>query len=356
MELLPKVVWDETKLLDNARRLDVLCQQHDIRWIPVTKAVCANMDIIDTLYKHGYRSLADSRIQNLQTIKKAHPDVRTYLLRLPGLSEIERVIKWADYSLVSEWETIERLDHEAKRQGKSHGIVVMVELGDLREGILPDELLDLGRKILRLSSIEWVGIGTNLTCYGGVIPTTDILTELVLLQQRVKEKLGHTLQIVSGGNSSTLPLVLNGDIPDGVNQLRLGESLFLGRETAYGNLMAGMHDDVFVLEAEIIEVKEKSSYPRGAIGQNAFGETPRFVDKGIRKRAIAGIGEQDVSSKDLVPVEEGISIIGASSDHLLLDVTDYEGDVPVGKTVSFKLGYRALLQAMTSKYVATCKK
>lgn len=350
----PRILWDEDKLLENANKLDTLCAALDIDWIPVTKSVCANTEIITSLSEHGYMSLADSRIENLKSIKQCNANISTYLLRLPGIHEIEDVIRWADYSQVSEYETIEALDQESNKQMKKHGVILMIELGDLREGILPQELIQMGEKILQLSSVEWIGIGTNLTCYGGVIPTKEILTELLTLKQLVKDRLGHTLSLISGGNSSSIPLVLNHEIPHGVNQLRLGESLFFGKETAYGKPIEGMYQDLFILEAEVIEVKYKPSYPRGPIGMNAFGEKPVFEDKGIRRRAIVALGEQDVPASGLVPVQQGIDIIGASSDHLILDTTD-NGDIKVGTICTFRLNYKALLHAMTSKYVTKRK-
>jgi predicted amino acid racemase len=159
------------------------------------------------------------------------------------------------------------------------------------------------------------------------------------------------LDIVSGGNSSSLPLVISQEIPAGINQLRIGEALFLGRETAYGTKLPTLHDDIFILHADVIEVKHKPSVPQGIIGKNAFGEDPIFIDRGVRRRAILAIGEQDVSINELVPITEGIEILGASSDHLVIDVTDAKTQIDVGTVISFKMNYRALLQTMTSVYV-----
>lgn len=351
MKKLPRVVWDHDRLLHNAACLDELCKQHasPIGWTPVTKVVCADPDIIQALVNNGYRALADSRIENLKNIKKISPDCQTTLLRLPGLHEIEEVIRYADVSLVSEVETIEKLQAKAQEAGVTHKIILMIELGDLREGILAENLLEVGQCILAQANIEWLGIGTNLTCYGGVIPTKEIMMELVAVKQRVEKELGHSLSIISGGNSSILPLLMKGEIPEGINQLRLGEALFFGKETAYGGKIPGMYHDIFTLQAEVIEVKEKNSVPSGPVGMNAFGEKPVFIDKGSHRRAIVALGEQDVPAADLSPLDPSIEIIGASSDHLILDVTG--SDTRVGDVLSFRLNYRSLLYAMTSKYV-----
>lgn len=347
----PRVIWSEKKLLHNAAVIQRMCKQQGVTWVPVTKLVCAEQGIVTSLYKKGYTCFADSRIKNIKSIKHLFPHSFATLLRLPAIHEVKDVVHYADCSLVSEWKTIQALDEEAKKQKKIHQIILMVDLGDLREGILPNELIAFGQKILKLAHIYWEGIGTNLTCYGGVIPTPTNLSQLVNLKQIVKDKLKYDLKIVSGGNSSSLHLVSQCSLPQGINQLRLGESLFLGKETAYGNKILDCYEDIFLLEAEVIELKEKDSIPKGIIGKNAFGETPTFQDLGIRKRAILAIGQQDVNIQGLTPVSPDISILGASSDHMIVDVTEYQEEIQVGSILSFSLDYKSLLALMTSPYV-----
>ncbi|WNF36119.1 alanine/ornithine racemase family PLP-dependent enzyme [Bacillaceae bacterium IKA-2] len=347
----PRVIWSENKLLHNAAVLQGLCKQQGVTWVPVTKLICAEQEIVTSLYKKGYTSFADSRVKNIKSIKRLFPQSFATLLRLPAIREVKEVVLYTDCSLVSEWETIQALDEEAKKQKKIYQIILMVDLGDLREGILPNELISFGQKILKLAHIQWEGIGTNLTCYGGVIPTPNNLSQLVNLKELVKDKLKYELKIVSGGNSSSLYLLPKCRLPQGINQLRLGESLFLGKETAYGNKILDCYEDVFHLEAEIIELKEKGSVPKGIIGKNAFGKTPTFQDLGIRKRAILAIGQQDVYIEGLTPVSPDIIILGASSDHLIVDVTMYQEEIKVGSIISFSLNYKSLLILMTSPYV-----
>jgi predicted amino acid racemase len=348
----PAVSWNKEKLLHNAFELSNICKERNIDLIPVTKAIGANIEMIKTLYNEGiYQQFADSRLLNLRQIKDHIPGCRTMLLRLPSLYEVQEIVQWVDCSLVSEWKTILSLNEEAKRQNKTHEIILMVELGDLREGVLKEEIVEMGQMITDCSNIRWSGLGGNLTCVGGVIPTHENLNILLELKQMLESKFAVKLDIVSGGNSSSLPLVISQEIPSGINQLRIGEALFLGRETAYGTKLPTLYDDIFVLHADVIEVKHKPSVPKGIIGKNAFGEAPVFIDKGIRRRAILAIGEQDVSINELVPLTQGIEIIGASSDHLVVDVTDAEKQIDVGTVISFKMNYKALLQTMTSVYV-----
>jgi predicted amino acid racemase len=254
----------------------------------------------------------------------------------------------------SEISTIEALNLEAKKQNKIHKIVLMIELGDLREGILPKDIENYVDQIITFENIKLEGIGVNLTCYGGVIPTPTNLGILEEIANLIESKYSIVLNIISGGNSSSVDLLLKDRLPKKINNLRIGEALIFGRETAYGNDLEGFFSDAVSLEVEIVELKEKDSIPTGEIGMNAFGEKPVFKDLGKMKRAIVAIGRQDVDQGNIIPCDRNISIIGASSDHLILDVTDTVSNYQVGDIISFSLNYGGLLQVSTSKYVNKC--
>jgi predicted amino acid racemase len=254
------------------------------------------------------------------------------------LSQVDLVTEEVDIILVSELETIRRINESAKEIGKTMKIVLMFDLGDLREGIWFEDNLDFVEEILNLYHIDLYGIGVNLTCYGGIIPSK---THIDMLQD-IKSKLesyGANIRMISGGNSSSLYM----EDVEGINNLRIGEAILLGRETAYGNLIEGMYDDVFTLEAEVIESSNKPSHPIGEIGMDAFGNVPSFEDRGNIDRAILAIGRQDI---DMDSIDFGGNILGASSDHLMI-----EGKYEVGDIVKFKLGYGGLLAVATSPYV-----
>jgi predicted amino acid racemase len=269
------------------------------------------------------------------------------------ISQAGEVVEYADISLNSEIETIRALSVEANLKDRTHKVILMFDLGDLREGIIDQtEMLRTVEETLKLERIIVAGIGANLTCFGGVIPTKDNLARLVELKRTIERNFDIVLDIVSGGNSSSLHLVEEEAMPEGINQLRLGESIVCGRESAYGHQIIGTYDDCFKLIAEIIEIKDKPSIPAGEIGLDAFGNKPSFVDKGIRKRAICAIGKQDVFPESIVPDDGDIVILGASSDHLILDVTECHRTYKVGGLVSFKLNYVGIMRSMTSEYVS----
>jgi len=337
------------KIESNTRLLVEKCAAYNIKVSAVTKVFCGIPEIAEAMAKGGAAYLADSRVENLK--KMRHINLPKVLLRIPMLSQVKEVIEYADISLNSEYEVIKALSDESVKIGKCHDIILMVDLGDLREGVWADEAVDYAGKILELKGVRLIGIGTNLTCYGAVIPKVDNLSKLVEIAECIEKKYDIKLNIVSGGNSSSIYLVENGTIPKGINNLRLGESIVLGNETAYGNRIKGSYNDCFTLCAEIIELKEKQSVPIGEIGVDAFGNKPTYVDRGIRKRAILAIGKQDVRIDGLTPIDEKIIILGASSDHMIVDVTDSEANYSIGDIIEFTMDYGALLAASTSDYI-----
>jgi len=341
---------DLKKIKHNAEVLVSLCKKYGIEVAGVTKSFCGHPDIARSFVEGGVKFLADSRIENLIRLKDIK--IPKILLRLPMISEAEAVVEYADISLNSELETIKALSKASIERGITHKIILMFDLGDLREGYFKEEDLfkDID-KIMELEGIKIIGLGTNLTCYGGVIPKEDNLNRLVTLANKIKENYNLDLEFVSGGNSSSLHLLIDNKKVDGINLLRLGESIILGGETAFGNRIDNTYNDAFQLVVEIIEIKEKPSVPIGEIGRDAFGKVPTFVDKGIRKRIICAIGKQDIEFDSIIPIDEGISVLGGSSDHLILDGTDSRIDYKVGDKIRFKLTYGGILRAMTSEYV-----
>lgn len=345
----PRIDIDLKKLTYNTKFLLNMCNGKMIDVAVVTKVFCSQPDIVKGVLDAGVKIIGDSRVANLKKI--ANLNCEKLLLRIPALSELREVIMYSDISLNSEIDTIRELSKEAIRAKKTHKIILMVDLGDLREGVLEKDVLEISSEIIKLPNIKLMGIGTNLTCYGGVIPDEVNLGRLLKIKNTIEEELNIKIPIVSGGNSSSLYMVMNKTIPEGINNLRLGESVVLGRETAYGRDIPGMFRDVFTLKGEIIEIKDKPSVPIGNIGMDAFGEVPTFQDRGIIKRAIISMGRQDVKIDGITPRDEKIRILGGSSDHLLLDVTESEADYKVGDIISFDVDYGALLSSMTSSYI-----
>ncbi len=345
----PCVEIDLCKITHNANTILSMCKKKGIEVVGVTKVFCAEPSVVQAMLKGGIVHFGDSRIQNLKNMRDIH--CKKTLLRISMESEAEEVVKYSDISLNSELETIKVLSKTAKSINEIHNIILMVDVGDLREGVLVKDVISTVREILKLDNIKLIGLGTNVTCYGGVLPDENNLGKLVELKKDIKNIFNIELSIISGGNSSSLYMVMNSTLPKEINQLRIGEGIALGRETAFGNPIANCYDDAFILKGEIVEVKEKPTVPTGEIGRDAFGEKPHFKDIGIRKRAIVAVGRQDIKVDGLIPLDKNINIFGASSDHLILDITDSYEVLEVGDIVEFKMDYGCVLAAMTSQYV-----
>lgn len=348
----PRIEINTDKLKHNARQICRMSEPHGVTPAAVTKGFCANPQAAAALVAGGIQILADSRIENLKKLRTV--GARRMLLRLPMISQAETVVKYADISLNSEWKTLQALNDAAARQNLLHQVILMVDLGDLREGIMKEEeLLRMVGKMERLKHISLIGIGTNLTCFGAVIPNEINLGALIQMAEAVESKVGRKLEFISGGNSSSLYLMMKNRMPKGVSNLRIGESILLGTESAFGERVPDMYYDIFQLVAEVIEIREKPSLPIGEIGMDAFGGTPTFEDKGIRKRAIVAVGKQDVATHPVQSLEPGVSILGSSSDHMILDITDAEKEYDIGSEIRFSLSYGAMLALTTSPYVCT---
>lgn len=313
----------------------------------VTKVCCGAPPVAEAMLSGGVDMLADSRLENLARLRRAGFDrVPLMLLRLPMLSRIAEAVSLSDVILVSELAAMRRLGLAAR--GRPVQAVLMVDLGDLREGLWPDQVVQTAAAAAKLEGLALAGLGTNLTCYGGIKPTPANLGQLVALAAEARRATGLDLAIVSGGNTSSLPLLWEGSLPQGVTHLRVGEGIMLGVETIARRPLPGLRQDAFRLVAEVIEVQKKPSVPLGEISQDAFGHTPHFADRGWEKRAILAVGRQDCIPEGLLPLRKGLRVLGGSSDHLLL--SDQAG-LGVGEEVEFSLSYGALLAAMTSPYV-----
>lgn len=345
----PKLQIDTKKIRQNTYKMVSECKKRKIQVAGVTKLFCGNKYLAKALVDGGVDLLADSRIENLK--KLSEMNIPKMLLRIPMLSQVNEVIKYADISLVSELETINQLSKESIIQNKMHNIILMIDLGDLREGIFEEEeVFQVIEQIFMLKGVNLLGIGTNLSCYGGVIPTKGNVLQLVEIKKKIQDKYNIKLDIISGGNSGVISLFKNNEVHTEINQLRLGASLALGIGLN-DKPIDGLYTDTFKLIAEIVEIKKKPSVPIGETGLDAFGNKPKFEDKGIRKKAICAIGRQEIDPSNIKPLDKGICILGASSDHLILDTTESEKNYKLGDTIEFNITYGGCLSMMTSEYV-----
>ena len=317
----------------------------------VTKATLGSPEVARELLAAGVASLGESRIENVERLRQAGITSEIMLVRSPMVSQVDRVVAGADVSLNSELTVLERLAESARRQRRRHGVVLMVELGDLREGIMPADLPEVVQRVLELPGIVLRGIGANLACHNGIVPGEANMAELSDLATTVESVFGFELDVVSGGNSANLPWALAPGVDIGrVNHLRLGESVLLGREPVHRTVLEGLHADAVSVVGEVIESKAKPSGTWGVRGQAAFGHVVDVrPDVAAGNRVIVALGRQDIDSDGIV-APAGYAVLGASSDHLLLSCT---GDLPQpGAELRFGVDYSALIRAAVSPSVS----
>jgi predicted amino acid racemase len=347
----PRLEIYADRIAMNAKAILALCHEHRIDVACVTKVMGAHPGLVRALDYAGARMLGDSRLHNLEVIADSGVEVPTMLLRAPALSRVADVVRFADISLNSSVETIRHLSDAAVLLRRNHKVVLMVDVGDLREGVWPDRLVELARGACRLPRIDVIGLGTNLACFGGVTPSAANMQSLVDLRDACREATDLELPMISGGNSANLPLLVSGGMPAEINHLRIGEAITLGRNVLDRSPWPGTRQDTLRLVAEVVELERKPSVPVGARAQDAFGGFTEFVDRGTRLRAICNIGRQEMVVDGVQPEDAGIVVLGASSDHLMLDVQDAVTPVRLGDEIGFTPSYGSLLAATTSPSV-----
>ena len=357
----PALILNKQKLYENTKQMVDWCEAAGIQVAGVVKGFDAIKEGCEAEARGGVKMMASSRVEHLEYIKKMglHDidgvDMPTLLIRMPMMCEIEDTVDFADYSLNSEVVTLDALNEAAERKGKVHNVILMTDLGDLREGwINTDELVAAAVHVEHdLGKLHLAGIGTNLGCVGSVIPNKDKMEELVHNAELVESAIGRKLEIISGGATSSLAPLFDGVMPDRVNMLRIGEAIPQGCnasaciETGIKQLEQ-LHGDAFILAAQIVELNIKPTYPIGEIGTDAFGRKKEYIDRGNRLRAILAVGLADYGDTcDIIPQLEGATIWGASSDHTILDIEDVPAQIrdnlKVGDIVNFELRYGAML-------------
>lgn len=339
---------DLAKIEANARRVcEVL---PGIEVIGVTKVTCAAPEIARAMLAGGVRGLGESRLENIEHLKSAGVPGPYWLLRSGPPSLAEKVVRLSDVSLESELVTVEALDRAARDLGRRHSVLAMVDVGDLREGMMPAEVPRFVESVEALRNIDLLGLGTSLTCYGSVVPSEANLGLLAALASEAEHLIGREL-LVSGGSSTSLELLAAGRGPSSVDNVRIGEAIVLGVDPSTRERILGLHTDALTLSVPVIECKVKPSLPIGEMAQDAFGSRPTFEDRGERMRAICALGRQDAPPTGLTPIDERLVVLGASSDHVILDVGDVDPPPRVGDVFDFRPSYAGTLALFTSPYV-----
>ena len=354
----PRLVCDLPLLRRNVEEITRRCHEAGIRVTGVVKGVNAQMPMVEQFVKGGCDQLASSRLDQIERMRRAGFGLPTVLIRVPMMSELEDVARLCDYSLESDLSVLEALNEVCLRQGVRHKVILMADLGDLREGWWDqEELLAAALRVEReLSGLELAGIGTNLGCWGAIVPTVEKMEELAALAGRVEQAIGRELEIVSGGATTSFRLVHLGTMPAKINHLRIGEAILENYDYKHEwgfTDMGYLSSQVFTLQAEVLECRTKPSHPVGEIFMDAFGQRPTYEDKGLRRRALLGIGKLDMGSAPrILPRDEGVVCLGGSSDHSILDVEECPRQIKAGDIMEFDVAYTEVLFLTESANVA----
>ncbi len=342
------------RLKHNYDFLQKLFQLHEKDWAVVTKILCGNKLYLKEVLDLGGSEVCDSRLGNLKKIKELNPEIQTVFIKPPPKRNIKNVVKYADVSFNSESSVIQLLSEEAVRQNKIHRVTIMIELGDLREGIMGEKLIDFYSRVFDLPNIEIVAIGANLNCLHGVMPSQDKLIQLSLYKQLIEATFQKKIKWITGGTSVTLPLLFKRQVPKSINHFRIGETLYFGNDLVTGKPIEGMKGGVFRLFTEIIEITEKPKVPIGQLGENPHGEVHQVDEDDYGKtsyRAIIDIGSLDISPDYLIPDDPELEVVNASSDMIVVDLGNTKRNYQVGGTISFKLEYMGALHLLNSDYI-----
>lgn len=345
----PRVEIDLDKIEDNTRCLVRRLSARGISVTGVTKAVCGHPDVAQAMLDGGVVGLADARVSNVIRMHAAGITCPVSMIRAPMPSEMEDVVRCCDTSYNTEMDTILKLGAVAKKQDCLHGVVLMIEMGDMREGISPENLVECAARVIKTPGVALGGIAANFACLGDVAPESADMAMLSRLAEQVEEACGGVVELVSGGGSANLPCSLGKVSGCRVNNLRLGEAILLGTDPMTGCPLTGLHTDAFAFFAEVIETSRKP----GAVPIRSSAAELRFVklvrNDDLRIRTILAVGQQDTDASGLM-FPFGFTFIGATSDHTVVDTA--KTAMPIGSEMKMSMNYSALMRAMSAPDVA----
>lgn len=351
----PYLEISTASIRQNARAVCDFCSKNGIDVAGVIKFSDGCLEMSRTYYEGGCKEIASSRVMHLKELRQSMPEIPTLLIRMPMASEIEETVRWCDTSFCTSSFTLQRLEDAAAKQNKRHGVLLVLDVGDLREGVISEiELCELAQEAESLPHIYLRGIASTFGCFGSVLPDHENLTRLALAAKQVENLIGRKLETISGGSSTSLMPLSRGEVPAGINHFRVGGFIAnpIGMKQCWSFTIPGITLNTFFLRAQVIECNEKPTCPEKQSGHNWSGDAIEYLDLGIRRRAIVALGEADVGDvTKLIPVDEGIRIMGGSSDHLILDIADAKQDYQMGDIITFRMYYGALLHAFTSRLV-----
>ncbi len=351
------------KIKNNIKYLSSYFKEHNIQWSLITKVFSGDKEFLKHILTEDViqmiNSIGDSRLTSLKNLKEVNPNMKTIYVKPPAKIYADEVVAYADISQNSSFSTIMALNDAAEKVNKIHQIIIMIELGELREGVKVTDIMQFYEKVFELPHIEVIGIGSNLGCMYGVEPTYEKLIQLSRYKELISKKFNKELKLISGGTSITLPLIENKVIPIDINHFRIGEAAFFGITPLTNEKFKDLSTDTFEFVANIIELENKSVVPDGRIGDANIGHTAEYDEKDRGEssfKAILDFGLLDVDKENLEAKDKDIIFVGVTSDMLVVDIGNNRtanGEVKysIGDTMHFKPNYMAVARLLNSKFI-----
>lgn len=348
---MSQLILNLDKLRHNIRFLSRHCKEHHLNITGIIKDPRADQKMISQMMDLGFENIGISRVPDGHIAQPVFPK-RPIYITLPSIHELPAIVQFFSTSFNSEMTVIEQLNQAAIAMNRPHDILLMVDTGDLREGVMPDQVVETVRKIhqIRPRNIEFAGIGTNLGCCAGTVPDEYNLGIMAELADRIESQLDIEVKTVSVGGSVLLKWMQHRQLPGRINNIRLGESVFLGTIPTINQVHPDLKTQVVTFRSDIIEIREKLVTPPQFCGKDALGIQPKFTCRGLRKRAILNFGICDTSPSGLTPLIPGMEIVSVNSNYTLADITDCRHRFKVGDFVDFTMNYQAFLQSLISPF------
>lgn len=360
---MAELIIQTEKIKNNIKFLSNYFNKHNINWSLITKVFSGDKDFLKNVLTDDViekiDAVGDSRLTSLKNLKEVNPNMRTIYIKPPAQMYADDIIKYADISLNSSLTTIKALNNAAKKANKTHQIIIMIELGELREGIKRTDIISFYEQVFKLSNIEVIGLGSNLGCMYGVEPTYDKLLQLSLYKELISAKFNKDLKYISGGTSITLPLIKQKLIPKDINHFRIGEAAFFGLSPLDNNQFEDLSTDTFEFSANIIELEEKKIIPEGIISDANVGHTADYNNTNLGEtsvKAILDFGLLDVDKDDLQMLDKDIEFVGITSDMIVIDLGLNQTEkgkkkYKLGDKIKFKPNYMAVARLLNSKFI-----
>ena len=345
-----EVFIDLNKIRFNISHIKKVCEAAGLQVVWVTKGCHSHPSVIEALFEVDSGIIGEVYFSNFERIADRYP-YEKMMTQVPTPSQIKDAVARTDIILVSTIDQIRLISDDAQRINKTQKILIMIDTGNLREGILPQNLPDI-IKHLPMAGVELSGFGISVGCFGGYIATLKDLNTLVTIAGDMEKCMGKNVDILSIGSGTMLfDLIEAKAIPPEINQNRIGAALLVGEKPPVKEALPPLHRDIFTFKGEISEIYVKPSVPGGETASDAFGKKILFKDKGDRLKALFNFGMVDVDVYDLTLGLEGLDIVGATSNYTICDITDCPEKLVAGDTIEFRMGYSAISRAFGSAQV-----